>query len=178
MVDRQLPFALVTFPASAEADALLVDHPERLRGFYSDGVPKSFVRKRYRANDSLSVRVDRDGRHLVCFGSTFLDGAMCLDITTGEVVQLVGRTPSRLFVNSSLSTFSKSVEAVSRAFPFYPDGAEEADIESAARRVSEIISAIDGPAMVLDRFWSTLIDDLRMGDWGTGAVLDLIPSDY
>lgn len=103
---------------------------------------------------------------------------MCLDITTGEIIQLVGRISKPVFVNSSLSMFSKSVESVSRAFPFYPDGAEEADIESAVQRVSGIISAIDPAALVPDRFWSSMIDDMRIGDWGTDAVLDLITSDY
>jgi len=178
VADRTLPFQLVTFAANAEVQALLDGRPEDLQAFSLGGVPKSFVTERYRAERSLSVTADDVGRRLVKFGSTVLDGSMCLDPVTGEVIQLVGASSSRWFVNSTLAAFTTSIREVSTAFPFYQDDATSADIEAAAQRVSEIIRRVDDQALVPDRYWSTFIDDMRTGDWATAAVLDLVAGGY
>ncbi len=178
VAERTLPFELVTFPSSAEAEALLRSRPEDLQTFYVTGVPKGFVSARYRANRVLSLRTDNHGRQLIAFGTMVLDGAMCLDPVTGEVVQLVGRSSNRFFVNSTLASFTRLVREVSNAFPFYSDDASRDEIMAAAEAVSEIVRKVDGEALVPDRYWSTLIDDMRMGDWATDAVLELVASGY
>lgn len=178
MAEGTLPFALVTFLPNAQVQALLESRPEDLQTLTSDGIPKSFVTERYRAEPSLSVTTDNVGRRLVKFGSTVLNGSMCLDPHTGEVIQLVGANSSRWFVNSALAAFTTSVREVTKAFPFYPDDATSAEIEAAAQRVSEIIRKVDDQALFPDRYWSTFIDDMRTGDWATGAVLDLVAGGY
>ena len=70
MADKSLPFALVTYPPNAEANALLDHRPEDLRAFYADGVARSFASARYRADELLSVTVDEEGHAPVQFGST------------------------------------------------------------------------------------------------------------
>ena len=178
MADRGLPFALVTFPSSAEAQALLAIRPDDLQQFYVEGVPRSFVTERYRAAPSLSVATDAAGRRLIKFGTTILDGAMCLDPATGQVIQLFGRGSGQWFVNSTLAAFTASIREVSKAFPFYQDGASSGEVDAAARRVAEIIGNIDGEAVAPDRYWSTFLDDIRTGDWATGDVVQLVASDY
>ena len=174
MADRTLPFELVTFPPSAEAEALPRGRPEDLQALYETGVPKRFVGAGYTANPTLSLRTGSDGGTLISFGSTLLDGAMCIDPLTGGVVQLVGKSSNRLFVNSTLASFTRVVREVSKAFPFYPDDASTEEINAAAQAVSEIVRKVDSDALVPDRYWSTLIDDMRMGDWGTEALLEVV----
>ena len=99
---------------------------------------------------------------------------MVLDPSTGEVLQLVGRTGHRLFVNRTLSAFTATVREVSAAFPFYPHDAASEEIKAAARAASDIIRKIDSKAIEPDHYWSTFIDDMLMGDLATGAVLDLV----
>src|SRR5258708_14073249 len=147
VAERTLPFELVTFPSSAEAEALLRSRPEDLQTFYVTGVPKGFVSARYRANRVLSLRTDNHGRQLIAFGTMVLDGAMCLDPVTGEVVQLVGRSSNRFFVNSTLASFTRLVREVSNAFPFYSDDASKDEIIAAAEAVSEIVRKVDGEAL-------------------------------
>jgi hypothetical protein len=178
VADQTLPFVLVTFPPDAEVQALLDRRREDLQAFNLDGIPKSFVTQGYRAEPSLSVTADDVGRRVVKFGSTVLDGSMCLDPVTGEVIHIVGANSSRWFVNSTLAAFTTSIQEVSKAFPYYPDDATSADIEAAAHRVSEIIRKVDDQALVPDRYWATFIDDMRTGDWATGAVLDLVAGGY
>lgn len=178
MADRALPFELATLSSSAEAEALLNGRRGDLDVLYGSGVPKGFVTSRYLADSHLSVALDAVGHKLVKFGTTVLGGSMCLDPVTGEVVQVLGTNSSRWFVNSTLEAFVATVRDVSTAFPFYSDDAPEAEIEAAAKRVVEIIRRVDAEALVPDRYWSTFVDDMRIGDWSTGAVLDLIGSGY
>ena len=177
MADKSLPFALVRYPPSAEASALLDRRPEDLRAFYADGIAKSFVRARYRANETLSLITDEDGHELVRFGSTILDGSMCLDPRSGEVVQLVGPARKRLFVNSSLRAFTAVVHAVSQAFSFYPDSATDEEIDAAAERIAEVIRRVDEGALVADGYWSIVVSDVMIGDGGTEDVLRVLSAD-
>jgi hypothetical protein len=178
MADNSLPFALVRYPPSAEASALLDRRPEDLQAFYAEGVAKSFVRARYRASETLSIITDEDGHELVRFGATILNGSMCLDPRSGAVVQLVGPTRKRLFVNSSLRAFTAVIHAVAQAFPFYPDGATDEEIEAAAERTADVIRRVDEEALTEDGYWSIVISDMMIGDWGTKEVLRVVSADY
>jgi hypothetical protein len=171
MADKSLPFTLVTYPPNAEANAVLDRRPEDLRAFYADGVARSFASARYRADDLLSVTLDEEGNKLVRFGSTS-HGAMCLDPGSGEVVELVGPAAKRFVANSSLRAFTAVVRQVSQAFPFYPNGASDEEIEAAAEQTAEAIRRVDEEALVSeDGYWSTFIDDMLTGDWATDDVL-------
>jgi hypothetical protein len=95
-----------------------------------------------------------------------LDDAMCIDPTTGAVWEPLNRpVPRRLFVSSSLSQFADTVEAVAAMFPFYdgPDDGQAAD--QAAHDLGVLIEGIDVEAVVPDRFWSTFLDDVAIGDF-------------
>lgn len=121
---------------------------------------------------------DEHGHPLVRFGSTILEGSMALDPRNGEVVQLVGPSAKRLFVDKSIGAFTVVVREVSRAFPFYPEGAPDREIKAAAERIDEIIRRIDPAAVVPDRYWSTFLDDMLLGDLATDAVLEIVSNGY
>ena len=179
MADGGLPFELVTFGPSPHVDALLSQRPDDLRSLHADGVPKGFPKAHYRTLPSLSITQDRAGQGMVRFGSTVMDGSMALDPESGEVFELIGRTALRLFVNANLRAFTATVHQVSEAFPFYPDGATREQINSAVDATSKLIQEIDDQAIrPHDAYWSSFLDDMSMGDWATGAVLDLVSGGY
>ncbi len=178
MSDTALPVHLTTFPVNEEVDLLLGARPRDLELFYVAGVPRSFVRARYRATASLTVDENADGQKLITFGSTLLNGAICVDPKTGEVIQIVGPKRQRVFVNTNLSSFSDTIQAVSRGFPYYSKYSTDDEIEVAATRIEETVRTIDPRAIEDGGYWSTVVSDVRMGDWSTEDISELVSSDY
>jgi hypothetical protein len=72
-----------------------------------------------------------------------------------------------LFVNSSIAAFTETVRVVLERFPYYDEDAELDEVHAAARDLADLIRRIDPKAMRVDRFWSTLVDDVEMGDFAT-----------
>lgn len=133
---------------------------------------------RYRALPSLSTTENSAGQPVVKFGST-LDGWTVLDPRNGEIGELIGRTGVPLFVNSTLRTFTATVRQVSATFPFYPDDATPEQVNAAVDTIRKLIKEIDGRAIdAQDSYWSSFVDDMSIGDWATGAVLDLVSDGY
>ena len=164
----------------------------RARGRISDqlahelssvGVPRDCLDGIYVANDRLNWFIGSDGRRLIHFGTSRLwDAMMCVDPETGHVVEVWDGSPTQMprpkpkwiegFVNSSLDQFRRSVEAVTNRFPFY--GREDGGLEirtAASDDVRSLVETIDPMAAAADQFWSTLADDIAIGDFETEAFI-------
>jgi hypothetical protein len=151
-------------------------------------VPRSFF-ARYRADDHLSPLATSDRPNLLRFGRSSRSLLMCLDATTGEVVnilvdkddQVIRRKPSGMdFVNSSLEQFNRSIAALIALFP-YDDGQttdnidqpyEEWDWDAAAKKLAKVLEHIDErTSSEVDGYWAEFCWDIGMGDFATYAVL-------
>src|SRR5262249_36690079 len=162
---------MVSFPpAEVEPFQLSRDQTEVLTG---EGIPKDFFGELFRATHNLEPIETSTGTY-ICFGTSGYGVRICLDPRSGEVVQLVGSEHLRNFVNTSLRQFVKTIKAVLARFPFHGTDATSDDINAAARDVAAIISDVDPPAMIPDRFWSTLVDDIKMGDFDLEVLEALV----
>jgi hypothetical protein len=159
-------------PVEVEPFQLSRDQTEVLT---REGIPKEFFGARFRATRKLEPIETSSGTY-ICFGTSGYGVRICLDPRSGEVIQLVGSEHLRTFVNTSLRQFVKTIQAVLARFPFHGTDATPDDINAAARGVAAIISDVDAPAMIPDRFWSTMIDDIKMGDFDL-EVLEALISD-
>ncbi len=105
---------------------------------------------------------------LIQFGQLMHDDPVCVDPTTGQVLEIT-RQGTVLFVNSSIAAFTETVRAVVERFPYHDEDAEFDEIHAVARDLADLIRGIDPEAMADDRFWSTFVDDVEMGDFATQA---------
>lgn len=188
--DRWPRFELVTFPEPTGVPY------EAARMLVARGVPRSLFGL-YRAASELTLFEDPGRGQLVCFGTAGLNGLVCLDPHTGQVVDLIyvpvatanvraGVLRPAWLVNSSLEQFSESVRVVLNRFPFDSvsmkgtldlDGSDWDDLHNewnhAADEMEEALRAID-PAAVADPngFWMTFLDlDVRSGDYMTSEMV-------
>ncbi len=152
--------------------AVTSSRPSRLGGepVQTLVVPASLLGGRYRALQSIDV-IDRpaSGERLLAFGRTGDNVLLALDSGSSSVVEILGDEPSRI-VNSSLDRFIATVRAVHHRFPFYDRDAADAVMDRAADDLLRIVEQVDPEAVIPDRFWSTFVDDVRMGDFSTQAV--------
>jgi hypothetical protein len=165
----------IVFAESADVRAMLERLPEVQRILFSTGLPRNFLGPLYSAAEKLAiVDVPPLGR-LIRFGNSshFSDG-LFINPGTGEIVD-VAQGQVRSFVNSSLEQFGQTVSAIVVRFPFYSRDAEYAvndeAVAAAVLDLSAIIDRIDPPAMIKDRFWSTFVDDVAIGDYATEDVI-------
>jgi len=149
--------------------------PEGVRMAANDltrqGVPKEIFGQRYQAAEAIT-HVVLDEKNLLRFGCVMLCSSMCMDAATGSIVEL-GPDSTILFVNSSLETFIETAKAVIARFPFYGEndaGVEEV-VDRAAKDVTDAIRSVEESAFERDRFWSTLVDDIQMGDFATEWIV-------
>jgi hypothetical protein len=164
-------FELVVFPESAEIRPLLDRFPDAQDALFVSGVPKEFIYHCYHADEALNL-IQADRGRLIRFASAGLADAICGDPGTGEVVYVVNvRGAPTSFVNSSLPQFTRTVKAVVERFPYYGRDASDDEIDSASQSLQSIIHNIDPAAMIPDRYWSTFIDDVEIGDLSTEDVL-------
>jgi hypothetical protein len=139
---------------------------------FVDGVPKRFIGRRYTADSSVALLDRQDHKPILRFGSTGLSGAIGVDLATGHIVEVIDVPDSPLlFVNTSIEQFTQTVKAVIDRFPYYEEGAAEEEIQGVASELLEKIRNIDPAAAVPDRYWSTFVDDVEIGDLSTEAIL-------
>ena len=106
----------------------------------------------------------------------------CFDPATGEVLELSdwpGMEP--YLVNTTLDQFTRTVKAVTGAFPYYDDmpiavddveaDARIAERVATAARIGDLLREIDPVAMAPDGFWDNFLVDVGMGDYSTEDVL-------
>jgi hypothetical protein len=172
---KQIIIEYIVFAESAGVKALLERLPEAQRILFATGLPKNFLGPLYSAAERLAIVDVPPLDRLVRFGhsSDFSDG-LFINPVTGEIVE-VALGQVRSFVNSSLDQFTQTVTAIVERFPFYSRDAEyevnDEEVAVAVRDLTAIISGIDPPAMEVDRFWSTFVDDVAIGDYATEDVL-------
>lgn len=175
MSTSDLSFELYVFDESKEEVAPLIRPlPSIWRALFVAGVPKSFIGRRYTVNAGLSLLMSKNDEPLVRFGSTGLVGSICVDIATGKVVEVINAgVPSSpmLFVNTSLTQFTQTVKAIIDRFPYYGQEATDDEIDLVASELLDVVRNIDPEAAVPDRYWSTFVDDVQIGDLSTEAVL-------
>lgn len=135
------------------------------------GVPASLF-GRYLACSHLEYVV-RDEASYICL-AVGAGVPHCVRVGRGDLVALhPGSTPVRL-VNTSLRAFIDTAIAVTENFPNHSleDGVEA--YIHAAKVVAGIVAAIDPPAVTRHSFWSTLVDDITMGDLACEFVSDAL----
>jgi hypothetical protein len=132
------------------------------------GVPKGLIAHEYRIAD----RATQPTEDLVCFGSSGLDGKICIEVPSGSIVRVFGDASTRRLVNSDLEAFTAVVSAVIERFPFYTQDSELEDWTRAADDIRGIVAGIDPPALADTGFWETFTDDVENGDYPTEDVID------
>jgi len=168
-------FELVPLPKSGVLPAEL---PAEL---FTTGVPT--MGPKFRREPQLLVADAPVSGTVVCFGISSLFYRVGIELATGHVVDVLSpdllRGPNRPsvlplpgFVNSSLPQFVECVRLAISAFPYYSRGADLSEREAVASRVAELLRPVDPPALELDQFWSTFIDDLVIGDFPTEDIVE------
>lgn len=77
------------------------------------------------------------------------------------------------FVNSAMNTFIESIRVAIERFPYYSREADLAETTLVAKDMARLLERVDPPAMTVDGFWQTFVDDLANGDFGTEDILSL-----
>jgi len=158
-------FDVIVFPESEPESTVAGRRPEVWEALFRTGVPRDLFSGRYTCVQRPAVLDVPEHGRLIQFGLTMQD-PVCVDPTTGQVLEII-RKGSVLFVNSSLAAFTETVRTVLARFPYYEEDAEFDEIDAAARDLADLIRGIDAEAMTVDRFWSTFVDDVQMGDFAT-----------
>ena len=160
-------FDVIVFRESEPESTVAGRRPEVWEALFRTGVPRDLFSGRYTSAQKPVVLDVPEHGQLIQFGLTMRD-PVCVDPTTGQVLEII-RKGGVLFVNSTLAAFTETVRAVLARFPYYDEDAEFDEIDAAARDLAGLIRGIDPEAMVPDRFWSTFVDDVEMGDFATQA---------
>ncbi|WP_369036626.1 SUKH-4 family immunity protein [Streptomyces adonidis] len=134
------------------------------------GVPAGLIGYEYRP---LSESVYFEGigeRGLVAIATSGLFGRLAVDVATGHVVQIPRiESTTASHVNQDLGSFNRCVAAVIARFPFYAEDDEER-YEEVAEELRDLLSGIDGTALVHNGFWETFCDDVAIGDYADWDV--------
>lgn len=148
---------LVTFSQSNAKNLGLDDD---VAGFLSDhGVPRRIFD--LRASTSLE-KVGAPGAEVICFASSTGGAKIGIDPRTREVIRLDASAPQgRKFVNTSATLFADTARAVAGQVPFHSPEATADEVRLDAERVAAMIRAIDPGAMEPDRYWSSMVDDIK-----------------
>ena len=168
-------FDVIVFPESEPESTVTGRRPEVWEALFRTGVPRDLFSGRYACVQKPAVLDVPEYGRLIQFGLLVHDDPICVDPTTGQVLEIL-RKGTALFVNSSIAAFTEIVRAVLARFPYYDEDAEFDEIDAVARDLADLIRGIDPEAMADDRFWSTFVDDVEMGDFATRAD-ELRPTD-
>jgi hypothetical protein len=170
MISFQLPSDMHVFHESAVIRDLLRDHPSVESALFTDGIPADFMAQAYHADREVTVFERAGHAPVLRFGSGPLSQFFGVDLATENVIQVVVPDYPENFVNTSLAHFTQTVIAVNDKFPFYSLSEADRVMDRVAGELLKMISSIDPPAAVPDRFWSTFIDDVQNGDFSTEDV--------
>lgn len=147
---------------------------EALHTLFEEGVPEHFIGRMFRLDEEPAMTRSTRGP-VLRFGTTGLSAAVGVEVDTGHVVEVLDiPDPPVLFINTSLASFVDTLEAVAQRFPFYDSDDDEDEVGSTSDDVLRIVRRIDPPAAEPDRYWSTFVDDMRIGDLTTEAILEAV----
>jgi SUKH-4 immunity protein len=134
------------------------------------GFPRNLIGREYSLLPSARV-IESEGRRFIWFANCSSTVKMCVAIQDGAVVTVSKTGNQRVRrVNSSLDQFSTSVKKVISRFPFYSEGVDPAEFEEVANELESILLEIDSSSIMDDGFWSTFIEDVRVGDYATEFI--------
>jgi hypothetical protein len=137
-------------------------------------VPQMILSTGLFAADEELVRLTRGGdRSLLCFGSTGLQGKICLDEGSGQVIDLWSSDsePRAIdLVNTSLEAFIRCARVVVERYPYYADDADDDVPMDFGAEIQRVLAGIDGATQLVDSYWMTFIDDVQMGSFSTQEV--------
>ena len=172
MSTGRLSFESHVFTESEAMTVLLDDAPSVRHALFVIGVPKGFIGRRYAADPGVTPLVREGSDPLLRFGSCGLADAMCVDLVTEHVVEIINAARSApLFVNTSIEQFTQTVKALVDRFLYYGHEATGDEMDIVAGELLNVIRSIDPEAAVPDRYWSTFVDDVQIGDLSTEAIL-------
>jgi len=175
MDSSNLIYKSYVFPERPEISRLLAGLPSVTHALFAEGVPKSFIGRRYTADSELTPLETEGSKRILRFGSSGLADAVVIDLVSGHVLEIVNAPhPVSVFINTSLGQFTRTVRAVISRFPYYDNDSDEDEISGVANELTDIVRSIDPEAVVPDRYWSTFIDDVEIGDLSTEAILAAI----
>lgn len=120
MVNARYPvFKTRVFVASPEIEELLKDLSSARYALLGDGIPQALVGGRYRADPGLSILGRTSRGSVLRFGTSGLSGAIGIDVSTGDVVEVVDvpSQPTNL-VNTTPALFAQTVRAIIERFPY------------------------------------------------------------
>lgn len=178
MNSHRLSYQSKVFRETPAIGRLLEDFPAIRHALFVEGVPRGFIGRRYVADSELTSLETEGHSRVLRFGSSGLADAVGVELNAGHVVEIVNaRHPVSVFVNTSIGQFAQTVKAVMGRFPYYDRDSDEDEISSVAHELMETIGFIDPEAVVPDRYWSTFIDDIEIGDLSTEAILAVIGRD-
>jgi hypothetical protein len=112
----------------------------------------------------MNVR-EMGGRRLVEFGKVMRHGSMCVDLETGEVVDVEG--DAVWHTNESITDFAACAFAVIARWPFGSGEYDADEMEAVAASVEAELRAIAPTSMAANGFWETLRWDLAQGDFAS-----------
>lgn len=174
MSPRPLSFELHVFAEPEDMVTPLKAVSSVRYALFVAGVPRCFIGRRYTADTTLTLLPRGGGEPLARFGSSGLADAMCVDVTTGRVVEIINSPAAKpLFVNTSIEQFTRTVKVLVDRFPYYGQEAPDYEIDQVADELQDLITRIDPEASLPDRYWSTFVDDARIGDLSTEAILTI-----
>ncbi|MFJ8657628.1 hypothetical protein [Streptomyces sp. NPDC093795] len=134
------------------------------------GVPAGLIGYEYRALNEAAFMGGIGEGGLVLFGASGFFGRIGIDVATRHVVHTPHiASASFSHVNRDLASFHRCVTATIARFPFY-EADEEESCQEVADELRELISVLDGSAVVRAGFWETFCDDVAMGDYAGGNV--------
>jgi len=148
---------VIVFPESEPESTVAGRRPEVWEALFRAGVPRDLFSGRYACVQKPAVLDVPEHGRLIQFGLLMHDDPVCVDPTTGQVLEIT-RQGTVLFVNSSIAAFTETVRAVVERYPYYDEDAEFDEIHAVARELADLIRGIDPEA---DGRRSLLVDVRR-----------------
>ena len=103
------------------------------------------------------------------FGTDAWGGEFCLDPDT-DVVHVIDHRRSRMFVNSTLELYARSLRFVAGLAPAIAGG-DPASWEDARDEMQRLIAEWDAPAMSSNNYWDCLSWDIATGNYADQSDL-------
>jgi hypothetical protein len=124
--------------------------------------PRHVPSASYHPRAAVEWLVDGDRRLLLFASSSW--GDFAIDISTGAVVLRLS-SGNTLYVNGTLDQFRETTKRTIDRLPYYDHGASLEERERVGRELLDMIKEIDPEAAISDRYWSTFVDDVVIGDF-------------